>query len=106
VSRAHTVLDHQARDGVSGLASVVGGKLTMYRKMAEDAVDVVCARLGADRPCRTPFILAFLSLLVYTKWGFDAHHIIPVLFRCGKRLGGRTVRLMPHNGGLDGQMSI
>lgn len=53
VSRAHAVLDHQVRDGVRGLVSVVGGKLTTYRQMAEDAVDVVCRKLGTDRPCRT-----------------------------------------------------
>ncbi len=51
--RAHTILDHAERDGIEGLVSVVGGKLTTFRLMAQQAVDVVCQRLGIAAPCRT-----------------------------------------------------
>ena len=47
VSRAHQVVDH-ASDGVDNFVSVVGGKLTTYRLMAADCVDVVTARLGVS----------------------------------------------------------
>lgn len=53
ISRAHHVIDHGHRDGVGGLWSIVGGKLTTYRLMARDVVDVVAAALGNDAPCRT-----------------------------------------------------
>jgi glycerol-3-phosphate dehydrogenase len=53
ISRAHHVIDHGARDGVAGLWSIVGGKLTTYRLMARDVVDAVAAALGVDAPCRT-----------------------------------------------------
>jgi glycerol-3-phosphate dehydrogenase len=53
ISRAHHVIDHGARDGVPGLWSVVGGKLTTYRLMAEHAADRVCATLGVRTRCRT-----------------------------------------------------
>ena len=53
ISRAHVIIDHEARDGVSNFVSVVGGKLTTYRLMAEQAADVVCAKLGVDRVCST-----------------------------------------------------
>lgn len=53
ISRAHHVIDHGTRDGVGGLWSIVGGKLTTYRLMARDVVDVVAAALGNDAPCRT-----------------------------------------------------
>ncbi len=53
ISRAHHVIDHGTRDGVAGLWSIVGGKLTTYRLMARDAVDAVAAALGNDAPCRT-----------------------------------------------------
>lgn len=52
-SRDFRVLDHEDRDGVAGLTSLVGGKLTTHRLMAERAADVVCDRLGVDRPCLT-----------------------------------------------------
>jgi glycerol-3-phosphate dehydrogenase len=53
ISRAHHVIDHGARDGVGGLWSIVGGKLTTYRLMARDVVDAVAAALGNEEPCRT-----------------------------------------------------
>jgi glycerol-3-phosphate dehydrogenase len=53
ISRAHHVIEHAARDGVPGLWSIVGGKLTTFRLMAEQTTDRVCASLGIDAPCRT-----------------------------------------------------
>ncbi len=53
LSRNHMVLDHQRADGVAGLVSIVGGKWTTYRLMAEQTVDEVCRKLDSPRPCRT-----------------------------------------------------
>lgn len=53
ISRAHHVIDHGANDGVHGLWSIVGGKLTTYRLMARDVVDAVARSLGNEVPCRT-----------------------------------------------------
>lgn len=53
ISRAHHVIDHGTRDGVSGLWSIVGGKLTTYRLMARDVVDQVARALDVTVPCRT-----------------------------------------------------
>ena len=46
LSRDYAVFDHAAADGVSGLVSVAGGKMSMFRAMAEATVDVVLRRLG------------------------------------------------------------
>jgi glycerol-3-phosphate dehydrogenase len=48
--------DHVVTVSPSGLISVVGGKLTSYRRMAEDTVDAVVARDGGRRPCMTAAI--------------------------------------------------
>ncbi|QDX41037.1 FAD-dependent oxidoreductase [Salarchaeum sp. JOR-1] len=53
ISRGFFVLDHAERDGVPGLTSVVGGKLTTYRLMAEATADHVTNLLGVDAACRT-----------------------------------------------------
>jgi glycerol-3-phosphate dehydrogenase len=53
ISRAHTVLDHASRDGVENFVTIVGGKLTTFRRMAEDTVDLVCDKLGVTEPCTT-----------------------------------------------------
>ncbi len=51
ISRAHAVIE----DPNSGAITVVGGKLTTYRQMAQDAVDAVAARPGVNAGrCRTP----------------------------------------------------
>jgi glycerol-3-phosphate dehydrogenase len=49
LSRRHAVLTSR-----SGVVTVVGGKLTTYRRMAQDAVDAAVARSGLTAaPCRT-----------------------------------------------------
>jgi len=52
ISRGFFLLDH-ADDGVDNMASIVGGKLTTYRQMAEATADLVCDDLGVDADCRT-----------------------------------------------------
>jgi len=53
VSRKHALFDHEKREGVPGLFSVVGGKITAYRDIAEEVTDVVVARLGRRRRATT-----------------------------------------------------
>ncbi|MBQ1444522.1 MAG: glycerol-3-phosphate dehydrogenase/oxidase [Renibacterium sp.] len=48
VSRRHVLLDLPGRP-----ITIAGGKLTTYRKMAEDAVDSVLRRLGREATCVT-----------------------------------------------------
>ncbi|HWT03059.1 MAG TPA: glycerol-3-phosphate dehydrogenase [Pyrinomonadaceae bacterium] len=52
VTRRHFIRDHAP--AVEGLLSVVGGKLTTYRNLSEQAVDAVFEKLGRKVPeCRT-----------------------------------------------------
>lgn len=51
-SRNFQVVDH-ASEGLGGLISVFGGKLTTYRLMAERATDAACKHLDVHTPCRT-----------------------------------------------------
>ena len=44
ITRRHVIHDHAPQ--VPGLLSIVGGKLTTYRELAEQAVDLVLRRLG------------------------------------------------------------
>ena len=53
VPRSHVLHDHSAT-GLPGLVTVVGGKLTTYRQLAEDAVDDAFARLGRKAPPARP----------------------------------------------------
>jgi glycerol-3-phosphate dehydrogenase len=52
VSRLHAIRD-EAASGVPGLISVLGGKITGYRAIAEEATDRVCRVLGVSRACET-----------------------------------------------------
>ena len=51
--RTFTVLDHAEAEGIEGFISILGGKLTTYRLMAERAADLVCAKLGVTAACAT-----------------------------------------------------
>ena len=53
LSRDFKLLDHRERDGVEGFISIVGGKYTTYRLMAERTVDLAAERFGVTAPCRT-----------------------------------------------------
>jgi glycerol-3-phosphate dehydrogenase len=52
LSRRYEVIDH-AKEGADGFISVAGGKLSMYRLMAEETSDAVCRRLGHQAECTT-----------------------------------------------------
>jgi glycerol-3-phosphate dehydrogenase len=52
ISRGFSTLDHTA-DGVDNFLSVVGGKLTTYRQMAEAVSHRVCDTLGVEAECET-----------------------------------------------------
>jgi glycerol-3-phosphate dehydrogenase len=52
ISRDFAVLEHEDQ-GVAGMATIIGGKATVLRAMAQKAADVVCRSLGIDSPCRT-----------------------------------------------------
>jgi glycerol-3-phosphate dehydrogenase len=53
ISRSHVVIDHGPRDGVANFVSIVGGKLTTYRLMAEETADLVAAKLGVTERSTT-----------------------------------------------------
>lgn len=58
VTRRHLLVDHRS-EGLEGLLSIVGGKMTTYRRLAQEVVDAVCQRLGKKAPCTThrrPFL--------------------------------------------------
>lgn len=53
LSRTFKCFDHRERDGIEGFVTIAGGKATTQRAMAETTANVVCAKLGVERPCRT-----------------------------------------------------
>jgi glycerol-3-phosphate dehydrogenase len=52
LSRRYQVIDH-APEGAEGFVTIAGGKLSMYRLMAEETSDAVCRKLGHQSPCTT-----------------------------------------------------
>jgi glycerol-3-phosphate dehydrogenase len=70
--------DHVVAESPGGMISIVGGKLTSYRKMAEDAVDAVVKRDGTARPCRThDLMLAGVDALAETHQALQASALAP-----------------------------
>jgi glycerol-3-phosphate dehydrogenase len=56
-SRAHRLVDHERQDGIKGLLSILGGKTTAYRGIAEEAVNLVVKKLGRNEACTTAHTL-------------------------------------------------
>ena len=52
LSRRYKVIDHAA-SGADGFISIAGGKLSMYRLMAEETSDAVCRKLGVQARSET-----------------------------------------------------
>jgi glycerol-3-phosphate dehydrogenase len=53
ISRDFGCIDHSERDHREGLISVIGGKATTLRAMAETAADLICKKTGRSLACRT-----------------------------------------------------
>ena len=53
ISRSFGCYDHSVKDNLEGLISIIGGKATTLRGMAEKTVDLFCQKTGRNIPCRT-----------------------------------------------------
>jgi len=53
ITRDYFLLDHEERDSVQGMTSIVGGKFTTYRMMGEEIADHIVGKFGIDSECRT-----------------------------------------------------
>lgn len=53
ITRRHLIFDHEQED-IEGLISIIGGKLTTYRSLAEETVDIIFRKLHLSTPtCET-----------------------------------------------------
>lgn len=64
------VRDHEVEyDETSGLLSLLGGKWTTYRLMAQDTVDKICELTGENRDCKTAnYALAGGAGFAFEQW--------------------------------------
>jgi glycerol-3-phosphate dehydrogenase len=100
ITRDFFLLDHAERDDLAGMTSIVGGKLTTYRQMAEAVADQVCERLGVPAACRTAEVALpgsddFSILRDYMEeFGLRS----PVGRRSMQRLGSRAEEVLDVDG--------
>lgn len=53
LSRDFMILDHAISDHIDGFATILGGKATVLRAMAEKAANFICSSLHIESECRT-----------------------------------------------------
>ena len=53
ISRDFDCYDHRETDNLAGLVTIIGGKATTLRLMAEKTADLVCRLTGRDIACKT-----------------------------------------------------
>jgi glycerol-3-phosphate dehydrogenase len=100
ITRDYFLLDHEERDNVPGMTSIVGGKFTTYRMMGEGISDHVCEKFGIDVECRTadeplPGSEDFSVLRDYMdQFGIRS----PIGRRSAQRLGSRTDEVLSYDG--------
>lgn len=100
ITRDFFLLDHATRDNLTGMTSIVGGKLTTYRLMAEAVSDHICQQLDIDATCQTatvplPGSENFSVLRDYMEeFGLRS----PIGRRSVERLGSRTESVLSTNG--------
>lgn len=91
----------------SGAVSVTGGKLTTFRRMAKDTVDIVVAQLGLKRRCRTASIKLVASEIpadtagdkreghLYRRYGAKAR-VLEAMIELDPDLGSPMVAGLPY----------
>ena len=100
ITRRYFLLDHEERDNVEGMTSIVGGKFTTYRLMAEEISDHVCEKFGIDAECETADV---------PLPGSEDHEVLddymdeygirsPIGRRSTQRLGSRTDEVLDYDG--------
>jgi glycerol-3-phosphate dehydrogenase len=100
ITRDFFLLDHDDRDGLPGMASIVGGKYTTYRLMAEKISDHVCDVLGVSATCRTADVPLPGSEDAGTldeamdRFGLRS----PIARRSAQRLGSRAAEVLDVDG--------
>jgi glycerol-3-phosphate dehydrogenase len=100
ITRQYFLLDHEERDNVPGMTSIVGGKFTTYRLMAEEISDHVCEKFEIDADCETadvplPGSEDFSVLRDYMdEFGIRS----PIGRRSAQRLGSRTDEVLDVEG--------
>ncbi|MBI2633674.1 MAG: FAD-dependent oxidoreductase [Parcubacteria group bacterium] len=52
VTHDYAIYDHR-KQGINGFFTIAGGKMSIYRKMAEEVVDAVCEYLDSGTECTT-----------------------------------------------------
>ena len=77
ISRKTLSIDHGERDAIRGVFTLIGGKATTLRAMAEELVDRVCAYTGVHKKsetARTPLVPFRSFYALYNH----AHNCLPV----------------------------
>ncbi|WP_062429320.1 glycerol-3-phosphate dehydrogenase/oxidase [Herbidospora daliensis] len=90
LSRRHAVLR-----GADGVVTVVGGKLTTYRRMAEDAVDAACPQARRSTTARLPLVGAATRGIrapwrLVERYGAEAEDIT-ALIESNRALGAKVL---------------
>lgn len=96
--RTFSVIDHRVRDNLEGLISVVGGKLTTYRLMAERAGNLVASRLGASSDSKTASTPVPLPKPAVSETGTAAGQVI---CDCERVSRGSIAAALAREPGLD-----
>lgn len=90
ISRGYHLIDHAREDGVHGFVSIIGGKLTTYRLMAQAVTDHVARTLGNSAACTTDTTPLRATATDTARHALDA----PLVAKMRTRLGTQAEQLL------------
>ncbi len=83
VTRKHIIFDHRKEDPGNNMISIIGGKLTTYRSLAEECVDLVCGKTGSSEKCRTRQYPLYGARGITDLSHYEEDHVEPFARRYG-----------------------
>ncbi len=97
VTRRHFIIDHK-KENIENYYSVVGGKLTTFRSLSKEVLDLICDKhcythekktLGANFPQEKEFYeyIKETTQIYSRKYDIDAHTILHLIMIYGSKAG-------------------
>jgi glycerol-3-phosphate dehydrogenase len=98
VSRAHKTIDHEKFDGVIGMISVLGGKITGGRGIAEEITNLACKKLGNKVACKTAHTplpgAPMITREEVVKYAEESQMDIEIISHLAALYGSRYIRVL------------
>lgn len=96
VTRNYKIIEHEVQGDKKGVFTVIGGKMSIYRKMAEDVSNIICEKLGVKTNSKTKLVNLIEDREKINLEEIASKYDIPlfIISRMYKRHGGNIIKVL------------